>query len=186
MTTPMQRQGVAIHATLMSSKGEPHVLEEHDDEHATSRGLRSVRATEMHAAQAAEDENNRQRYAEQAVEEAAKAASGKYAHTYMMDGKHDHLDYKIDYTWTAEETQKYDLNMNKLVHDCLETWFEPEYAGYTPPSDGDVERATRFIQAKVYQTIQREVDKQKVVLRERWPRATPERFDISSTAGDDN
>jgi len=80
--------------------------------------------------------------------------------------------------------------MNQLVHDCLETWFEPEFSGFTPPSDGDVERATRFIQAKVYQTIQREVDKQKDALRRRWPRAptkeTPERFDISSTAGDDN
>ena len=75
------------------------------------------------------------------------------------------------------------MNMKNMVDNCLEAWFQPEYAGTTPPTDGEVDRATRSIQAKVYQTIQREVDKQKTV---RWPRVKPERFDISSAAGSDS
>ena len=71
--------------TLHASKGEPHALEEHIDiyEHATSRN-----ATELHAAQAAED--------------AGQPASSGCAHTYMMNQKYDHLDYIIECHWTEE------------------------------------------------------------------------------------
>ena len=105
----------------------------------------------------------------------------------MMNWHTNHLDQKIDETWTNDEQHKYMLNMNQIVNDCLVTWFDPENSE-TPPTHNELDRATRYIQAKVYQTIQREVDMQREALLANWPRAptreTPERFDISSTAGD--
>ena len=111
----------------------------------------------------------------------------------MMNWNTDYLDGKIKDTWNADEQQKYTVNMNQIVHDCLVSWFQPEHAGLTPPSDGEIERATRHIQAKVYQAIQHEMNIGKETLRANWPKSsapsvveneTPEMFDISSTAGD--
>ena len=167
--------------TLHAIHGEPQSLEEHEHELDWITAAKAAEVATMRQQQHAELEDQR-------VTDAAQAAEGRYPHTYMMNWNTDYLDGKINDTWTNDEQQKYMLNMNQIVNDCLVTWFEPETSGYTPPSDGDVDRATRHIQAKVYQAIQREIDTQKEALRANWPRAptkeTPERFDISSAAGD--
>ena len=102
----------------------------------------------------------------------------------MMEQKHDHLDYCIETDWTEEEMDIYDLNMKNMVDSFLNGWFHHRYSGTnTHPTDAEVDRATRSIQAKVYQTIQHEADKERNL---RWPKVLPERFDISSAAGSDN
>ena len=165
--------------TLHAKHGEPQELEEHESDWITA--AKAAERAIMRQQQHAELEDQR-------VSEAAQAAAGRYPHTYMMNWNTDYLDGKINDTWTNDEQRKYTVNMNQIVYDCLVTWFEPETSGYTPPSDGDIERATRHIQAKVYQAIQHEIDIGKEALRANWPRAptkeTPERFDISSAAGD--
>ena len=154
--------------TLHASAGAPHALEEHDEDH-------------MH-----DPSRN-------AVELAGKPASSSGfvgpgrnavdAHSYMMDLRYDHLDSGIEMYWTEEEMEIHDQNLKNMVGNCIDAWFNIRTNGNTTrPTEAEQDRATRSIQAKVYQTIQREMEKQKTM---RWPSGLLGTYGISSQNGSD-
>ena len=108
------------------------------------------------------------------------------SHACLMTMSHAHLDHKVKECGDKDDAILINLYMQNIVHSCMNAWFHdwaPALAAsgaeLSTPSEGEIERCTRNMQAMIYQRIQHEMDHQK---NERWPQRgnLPERFNIHS------
>ena len=117
------------------------------------------------------------------------------SHACMMAMDHTHLQYTIKEHGVEDDPIVIKLYMENIVDSCLNAWFHDRDPGraasgvlLSTPSEREIERCTRNMQAMIYQRIQHEVDLQK---NERWPNRfdenlgrqrgnLPERYDIHS------
>jgi len=111
------------------------------------------------------------------------------SHTCMMTMSHEHLDHRGEEYGDKDDAIRFNLYTQNIVHSCMDAWFNewaPAVAAsgavLPTPSEGEIERWTRNMQAKMYQRIQHEVDCQ---VKARWPTNDeqgnlPERYNIHS------
>ena len=103
------------------------------------------------------------------------------SHECMMAMDHTHLDHKVKERGHEDDGIVIKLYVENIVDSCMNAWFHDRDPGL--PSEGEIERCTRNMQAMIYQRIQHEVNLQK---NTRWPTRfdergnLPERFDIHS------
>ena len=86
------------------------------------------------------------------------------SHTCLMTMSHEHLDYKVKECGDKDDAILFNLYTQNIVHSCMDAWFNewaPAVAAsgavLPTPSEGEIERWTRNMQAKMYQRIQYEV-----------------------------
>ena len=111
------------------------------------------------------------------------------SHTCLMTMNHEHLDQKVKDCGDKDDAILINLYTQNIVHSCMNAWFHdraPALAAsgavLSTPSEGEIERCTRNMQAKIYQRIQHEVDCQ---IKARWPTNDeqgnlPEQYNIHS------
>ena len=193
--------------TLHASKGEPHYLEAHDPifemEDALIRdkarafwpeylGNQSLYAPAANAASSSSGPAANAAIPPPPLHDPFKRAEAKKTHTFMMEVDHGHLNHKFEAYGTKDEADIFNLYMRNTVDTFLNNWFhDPDRPSV--PTEGEIERCVRSIQAKVYQHIQAEAERQKDL---RWPNrfdeatgqprgSLPERYDIASLDGSD-
>ena len=189
--------------TLHAAKGEPHLLEEYIPEAEMDGALmRDAARARMPAAPAANAASSpAANAASSSSGPAANAATlpppppdpfrreeAKKVHTFMMEVDHGHLDFKFEEHGFKDDVDIFNLYMRNTVDSFLNNWFHDRQHP-SIPTNGEIYRCVRSIQAKVYQHIQAEADRQK---DRRWPTRfdetrgnLQERYDIASADGSD-